>query len=316
MLTTAHSRASGNPGRLQTAGSTPSRGRAQRELSIQVRPDGGLVRRSFLLRRDLMHCRSFPRAPDHLNRLLDRLPQPRDLYARARIERLFLDALASGNGERVTYPVGDLAAPNRNIELRQAFARRGDDRRLDIFALGRCAVENDRVGGSEPAGQIDCLRHVVDVKETRTARYDDKSRRTDCVNNAGGDIGGRVDKDPVHVPPLRLLQDVGEFSFDPLDRKRGRLAQRVPQRQRSLRILINQQTTLQFSVRVQRKMRGLSALPRATFSRRKCKDVHTPPTEGAAARTVAIRSIAALLRLRHPGQLICTPSGEDRVYDE
>ena len=250
-----------------------------------------------------MHRRSLARAPDHLNRLLDRLPQARDLCARARIERLFLDALASGNGERVTHPVGDLAAPNRNIELRQAFARCGDDRRLDILALGRGTVENDGIGGSEPPAKIDRLLHGVDIKETRAARYDGKPRREDRVNDAGGDVGGRVDKDPVHVPPLRLLQDIGEFSFDPLDRKRGLLAQRVPQRQRSLRILIDQQTTLHFSVRVQRKMHGQSALPRAALSGRKSKDVHTPPTEGAAAaRTVAIRSIAALLRLCHPGQ--------------
>jgi hypothetical protein len=74
------------------------------------------------------------------------------------------------------------------------------------------------------------------------------------------------------------------------------VAQRVPQRQRSLRILIDQQTALCCPVRVERKVRGQRALPRPTLSGHKRNDMHTPPT--ADATDVAIHPIVLRSRIR------------------
>jgi len=109
-----------------------------------------------------MHRRSFARALDDLHGFFDRLPQASDLCARADIKILFLDALAPRNRQRQTHPVGDLAAPHRDIQFRQTFARRGDDRRLDVSTPGRRAVENDRIGRSQPAGKsiVSCTASI------------------------------------------------------------------------------------------------------------------------------------------------------------
>jgi hypothetical protein len=245
-----------------------------------------------------MHRRSFARALDDLHGFFDRLPQASDLCARADIKILFLDALAPRNRQRETHPVGDLAAPHRDIQFRQTFARRGDDRRLDVSTPGRRAVENDRIGRSQPAGKINRLLYGVDIKEPGTARDDDKPRRADRVDDAGRNVRRRVDEHPIHVAPLRLFQNIGELAFDRLDREGCFLAQRIPQRQRSLPVFIDQQTAPRRSVRVKRKMRGQSALARPALSGRKRKDMHTSPTEGAAAdgRDRSRRSRAYFIR--------------------
>ncbi len=162
--------------------------------------------------------------------------------------------------------MGDLAAPDGNLQPRQAFARRGHCRRLNVVAFGRRGIENHRIGRPRLARVADGFLDCVEIKQARPARNDDQRRGLDGFDDTHRNVRRRVDEHPFDVVPLGLLDGMGDAAFHRSYRQRIVVAQFIPKRERALRIVVNQQTRPRRPVHMDCKVSRQSAFARASLA--------------------------------------------------
>ena len=90
----------------------------------------------------------------------------------------------------------------------------------------------------------------------------------------GRAVWRRVDEDPFDLVALGRLEHLGNVALDGLERQGVVMAQQIPQPQRALRIVIDEQAAPRRPVDMRGEVRRERAFARAAFTRCKDQDIH------------------------------------------
>ena len=113
---------------------------------------------------------------------------------------------------------------------------------------------------------LDRVLHRIDVEHAGPRRNDDHGRIADRIVDDSGGVRRRVDENPFVAGAPGRRDNLADRAACGLERRLVGAAQLVPERQRPLRITVDEKTGLRRLMDVCGKMSRQGALARASFA--------------------------------------------------